>query len=120
VLLVDDNQALARVTAALLQAHGARVERLDNAADALHRIDETPDAFDAVLSDIVMPGAIDGLELARQLRRHHPTLPVVLLSGFSVAEGTREFVVLRKPCSEREMLGALTDALRASRPSPQQ
>jgi CheY-like chemotaxis protein len=101
VLLADDNQAPTNVTAALLQAHGARVECMDQRCGR------------AASSDIVMPGVLDGLEMARQLRREHPALPVVLISGFSLAEATREFVVLRKPCPEREMLSALADALRS-------
>jgi signal transduction histidine kinase/ActR/RegA family two-component response regulator len=111
VLLVDDNEELARVTAALLQSHGADVHRVGDAAQALRRLDEGP-PVDVVLSDIVMPGAMDGVALARQLRRERPGLPVVLISGYSqAAASATDLVVLQKPCPADELLRALQDAL---------
>ena len=111
VLLVEDNEELGRVTAALLQSHGAIVRRAADAAEALRLIDEQP-PVDVVLSDVVMPGGIDGLALARQLRRDRPGLPVVLISGYSQAAATAtDLVVLRKPCAADDLLGALRHAL---------
>lgn len=109
VLLVEDNESLADVTAALLRSHGARVERAAGAEEALARIDAGL-RCDVVLSDVVMPGRFDGLELARRLRRRAPPLPVVLTTGFSNAASAAagEFTVLRKPCPEAELLGALS------------
>jgi len=112
VLLVEDNEALGDITAALLAAHGASVQRADNAMQAL-RLIEAGGIFDVVLSDVMMPGTMDGLALARRLRALRPKLPVVLITAFSQAligaEG--EFKVLNKPCLQDELLLALNEAI---------
>jgi len=115
VLLVEDEKALGDVTAALLAAHGVRVMRAAH-ADAALRLLEAGASIDIVLSDIVMPGTLDGIGLARRLRLERPGLPVVLISGFTnrpMAEG--EFTVLRKPCAPADLLAALA-AARLARP----
>jgi signal transduction histidine kinase/ActR/RegA family two-component response regulator len=118
LLLVEDNDALAQVTAALLQAHGMQVRRAAHAAEALQHL-ALPHDVDVVLSDVIMPGEIDGLMLARQLRRQQPALPVVLVSGYSeTAAQALDFKVLRKPCTEDELLQALVEALAATRHRP--
>jgi CheY-like chemotaxis protein len=117
VLLIEDNDELGRVTAALLQSYGAIVHWAVDAAQALRQLDEQP-PVDIVLSDVVMPGGMDGLTLARQLRRERPGLPVVLISGYSqAAVDATDLVVLRKPCAAEDLLRALRDAL-ATRAQP--
>ena len=110
VLLVDDNEALGDVTAALLTTHGAQVRRAGDAAQALREMATNP-LVDAVLSDVVMAGPMDGLTLARALRRQHPTLPVVLISGYGTVASMSEFPFLRKPCPPEELLAALGNAI---------
>lgn len=112
VLLVEDNQVLGDITAALLVAHGARVERADDAMQALRLVDGGK-VFDAVLSDVMMPGAMDGLALARRLRMLRPLLPVILITAFgqAVAGAAAEFKVLTKPCPQDELLLALSEAI---------
>ncbi len=115
VLLVEDNAELGDVTAALLASHGATVRRAADADAALAALADDA-ACDVVLSDVVMPGATDGVALARQLKRERPTLPVVLISGYSPGEeAVRDFVVLRKPCTEPALLAALHAALHGAR-----
>ncbi|MDR7268638.1 signal transduction histidine kinase/ActR/RegA family two-component response regulator [Pelomonas saccharophila] len=121
VLLVEDDEALGDVTAALLMSHGARVLRAGDAGAALRLLEDGAQA-DVVLSDVVMPGPLDGVALARRLREQRPRLPVVLITGFNnagIADG--EFVTLRKPCAPAELLGALQALITAARiahPSP--
>jgi signal transduction histidine kinase/CheY-like chemotaxis protein len=110
VLLVDDNDELARTVSSLLQAHGARVRHAADADEALRLIEAEP-AFDVVLSDVTMPGTMDGLALARLLRQRQPPLPVVLISGYGAVAA--DFTVLRKPCSEQEMIAALCGEMMA-------
>ncbi|WP_457390184.1 ATP-binding protein [Roseateles sp. P5_E1] len=115
VLLVEDDEALGDVTAALLMAHGARVLRAAEVGAALRLLDDGAGA-DVVLSDVVMPGAMDGVALARRLREHRPRLPVVLITGFNnSAIGEGEFITLHKPCAPAELLAALQAALAAAR-----
>jgi signal transduction histidine kinase/ActR/RegA family two-component response regulator len=115
VLLVEDNEELASLTAALLQAHGLLVTRAATAAQALQTL-TPPHEVDLVLSDVVMPGEMDGLMLARRLQREQPDLPVVLISGYSdAAARAAEFKVLRKPCAEDQLIHALAVALAGKR-----
>jgi len=111
LLLVDDNEELGAVTAELLRSHGVDVRRAADAAGALRLLAAQP-VFDVVLSDVVMPGKVDGLSLARQIRSAHPGLPVLLISGFTTAATGSEFRLLRKPCAAGELLRALHDATR--------
>jgi signal transduction histidine kinase/CheY-like chemotaxis protein len=116
VLLVEDNEELGRVTAALLQSYGAIVRRAADAAQALRQVEEQP-PVDIVLSDVVMPGGMDGIALARRLRHERPGLPVVLISGYNRStEEAGDLVVLRKPCAAEDLLRAL----RAGLASPSQ
>ena len=123
VLLVEDNEELGAVTAALLGTYGCKVMRAADAAEALGVLQSPAGgvAFDVVLSDIVMPGAIDGVGLARQLRQSRPELPVVLISGYTTSlTAAREFVVLHKPCTQEQLIAALQNAVDPARqPGPQ-
>jgi CheY-like chemotaxis protein len=111
VLLVEDNADLAEVTQQLLRTHGAAVVHARDATEALQLLDGGQ-TFDVVLSDVVMPGPLDGLQLARRLRRERPELPVVLISGYLAQRPTvRDFQVLSKPCSQDELLDALQAAM---------
>ena len=115
VLLVEDDEALGDVTAALLMAHGARVLRATEVGAALRLLDDGAEA-DVVLSDVVMPGPMDGVALARRLREQRPRLPVVLITGFNNnATGEGEFVTLHKPCAPAELLAALQAVIAAAR-----
>ena len=119
VLLVEDDESLADVTTELLMMHGARVLRAAEPRAALQLLDGGS-RVDVVLSDVVMPGPMNGVALARHLRGQRPELPVVLISGYSntaIADG--EFVQLRKPCAPAELLGALQAAMAARTPLAQ-
>jgi CheY-like chemotaxis protein len=97
VLLVEDNPDVLDVTVAMLEQLGYGVEAVENAEAALAAIGRRP--FDLMISDIVMAGSMDGVGLAREVRQHHPELPIVLVTGYSdsAASAQREFTVLRKP-----------------------
>ncbi|MFZ5783480.1 MAG: ATP-binding protein [Pseudomonadota bacterium] len=111
VLLVEDNPAVAEVTRALLEELGYRVRPAANVADARLALDR--EQVDVVLSDIVMPGGADGLDLAREVRGRS-RLPVVLASGYSekAQQAADEgFALLRKPYDSASLDAALTAAL---------
>jgi CheY-like chemotaxis protein len=112
LLLVEDNAELGDSTAALLESFGFQVERAANAEQALARVRATTPRHDIVLSDVLMPGDMDGLAMARALRELEPQLPVVLISGYSSAlTQARDFVVLHKPCAPGELLDTLRRAI---------
>jgi two-component system NtrC family sensor kinase len=121
VLLVEDNEDLATTTELMLRAAGLDVVRKSNAATALAYIDSLPTLPDVVLSDIAMPGSMDGIGLAFALRTRHPKLPVVLTTGYTdqlhqaVAGGLR---VLPKPVAPEELLNALSAVIAPARGAP--
>src|ERR1051325_10551650 len=98
VLLVEDNEEVADVTASLLEGLGCRTKRARNAQEALDVFTTT--GIDLVLSDIVMPGDVNGLDLARTLRERFPRLPILLTTGYSSAAQdptSEQFPILPKP-----------------------
>ena len=107
VLLVEDNPDVAIASTDLLEQLGYSVRWASDAEGALREI--AGDGIDLVLSDIVMPGSMDGLALARALKRKHPGLPILLASGYSdAAQNVKaEFPILRKPYQIHELNEAL-------------
>ena len=107
VLLVEDNPDVATVSASLLEQLGYTVRRVENAEAALREIEL--DGIDFVFSDIVMPGKMDGLSLARHLRIVRPGLPILLASGYSdAAINVRgDFPILRKPYEIHQLSQAI-------------
>ncbi len=98
VLLVDDNDDVRATTAAYLRECGLPVLEAGDAAHALRLLEAN--TVEAVLSDIVMPGEMDGMGLADAIRAARPGLPVLLVSGFSeraAVAHARGFPVINKP-----------------------
>jgi CheY-like chemotaxis protein len=112
-LLVEDDDGVAAMVTEMLGELGFEVARSPDAGDALAKL-EADQAFDLVLSDMVMPGDLDGRMLAREIRSRLPRMPVLLTSGYSAAAAEAEadgFRVLAKPYR----LDALDEALREAR-----
>ena len=98
VLVVEDNVEVGTFSTQILQDLGYDTTWATNAEEALQILRET-NRFDAVFSDVVMPG-MNGIELGEEIRRRHPGLPVVLTSGYShviAEEGTHGFELVKKP-----------------------
>lgn len=79
ILVVDDDLLAAELTAAVLEEGGCDVITVESAAEALQVLTGDP-AFDAVVSDMNMPG-MSGLEFFRALRARGEPMPFILLSG---------------------------------------
>ena len=65
--------------------------------------------FDLVVSDIVMPGGMNGVELARTIRARRPDLPILLVTGYAGSATSTEFPVLRKPYRFEQLRQAIAD-----------
>src|SRR5579862_8940776 len=117
VLAVEDNAGLRRVVVRQLRKLGYHVLEAENAVAALEILDE--EKVDLLFSDVVMPGEVDGYELARQAVARWPRLKVVMTSGFPAAKlnGDRDdatpFFLLSKPYRQEELARVLRDALDA-------
>jgi putative nucleotidyltransferase with HDIG domain len=83
ILVVDDEESVRAVAAALLASSGYAVNTAVSAEDALARLQQDPD-YDLILSDIMMPGT-DGLTLLDHLCTDHPRIPVVMFSAIDDA-----------------------------------
>jgi PAS domain S-box-containing protein len=108
VLLVEDNPEVAHASAGLLEQLGYSVRWVSDADAAMKEIDR--DGIDLVLSDIVMPGNLDGLELAHAIRVKRPAMPILLATGYSEAahKVRSDFPILRKPYQIHELSHALS------------
>ena len=114
MLLVEDNPDVAEVARLLLEELGYDVIHAANVAAAREAL--ARGSIDVVLSDIVMPGGADGLDLAREVRQRQ-SLPVVLATGYSdqaQAAANEGFAILRKPYSMSGLNDALREALGAA------
>jgi PAS domain S-box-containing protein len=112
VLLVEDNPDVQSVAASMLEELGYTVRTADSAARALDVL-QSAAKIDLVLTDIVMPGSIDGLGLAKQISRDHPGIKILLTTGYSQAtsDSRTPFAVLRKPYQLATMGRAVRNAL---------
>jgi len=121
-LLVEDNAEVADVGKAYLQELGYRVKLAASAQAGLDLIDREGD-IDLVFSDILMPGGMNGLELADTVRRNFPDVAVLLTTGYSSSaeDAIRQgFEVLQKPYDIAALQRALrlAQSTRAGHPSP--
>jgi signal transduction histidine kinase/CheY-like chemotaxis protein len=113
ILLVEDNEDVGEFAQTLLGELGHRVRWAQSAEQALELAGSQ--SFDAVFSDIVMPG-MSGIELAEQLSRLQPGLPVILTTGYSdqlADTGTGGRPVILKPYRLETLAAALDQALGA-------
>lgn len=81
VLYVDDDDVVRLVVERLLERAGLRVAAMASVSDALNALRAAPAAFDLVVTDFNMPGS-SGLELASEVARLRPDLPIVIASGY--------------------------------------
>jgi two-component system, cell cycle sensor histidine kinase and response regulator CckA len=98
VLLVEDEGAVREVTQRALIHHGYRVLAADNGQTALELWRTHQTEIELLLTDMVMPERISGMELANFLRKDKPNLPVVYVSGYN-AEITGQEVLLGQQTS---------------------
>lgn len=116
LLLVDDEPALARALAKALQRRGYTVVTSHDGRDALRQLDQGLVHPDLILSDVAMPN-MSGDRLAEELRVRYPTIPVVLMTGFSrdvSPDGPRSanvVDVVQKPMSVNTIVDIITRTL---------
>lgn len=116
ILVVDDNASLLRVAVNQLAGLGYKVLSAFDGPMALRILGEHGD-IDLLLTDIIMPGAMSGTELAREARRLRPDLKVIYMSGFPEsafdedAQLDPDVVLLRKPFRKAELAENLREVL---------
>ena len=118
VLYVDDEKALATTVARMLESLGYHVTVCHSGDEAIARVREKPQSFDVVLTDLSMPG-LSGIDVARELMRLRPGLPVILTSGYADRVGPDLAALgiclrLDKPFDRRALSEALSGVLQHS------
>ncbi|MBC6982742.1 PAS domain S-box protein [Caulobacter sp. 17J80-11] len=114
VLLVEDDPGVRQVAEALLQDMGCEVVSAPDGPTALQRLEQAPEVK-LLLSDVVMPGGMSGVDLADAVKARRPDLKVILATGYASdrlegAEG--RWPVLHKPYDGRELRAELRRVLR--------
>ena len=123
ILLVDDEPVILSTTRGCLTRLGYSVQTAENGAIALELYRKTPETFDLVLLDMIMP-VMSGKECFEELREIRPTVNVVLASGFTQEDdldemkqnGLRGFI--SKPYRRGELSRVIHHAMQDARPSP--
>ena len=82
-MVVDDEKDILTVVMKALKARGLNVVGYSDPALALQHFEQGGDSFDAIVSDIRMPG-ITGFQLARKVKEVHPKIRIVLMSSFEI------------------------------------
>jgi CheY-like chemotaxis protein len=121
VLVVEDNETVRQVAVAVLKSLGHETIEAGRGDEALALLERGDRKVDLILSDVVMPGAVNGYELAKVVRAKYPGIPIVLASGFTGALPNAEetggvgTILLNKPYRKQELVSAMQTALGTSR-----
>ncbi len=115
VLVVDDEPVVLEMIREILEELGYGVSPTNNGEEALALFRAKPQAFDLVLTDLTMP-RMTGEELARQLRKIRPGIPIILITGYNreIQDDSREggfWALLTKPVQIREIATTIHDLL---------
>ena len=118
VLLVEDEGLIRLTLAETLEDAGYTVVEASNGDEACALLREN-DQFDVLLTDIQMPGAADGIDVAQRFHACHPDRPVVFMTGrpdmlSRVGRLSASEMLLRKPFGSVQMLSALESLLQAA------
>ncbi|HEX3897492.1 MAG TPA: ATP-binding protein [Rudaea sp.] len=116
VLLVEDEPDVRELTVEQLRAARFRVIEASN-ADAAMRLTKTGTHFDVLVSDVRLPGGMDGVQLAETMRGARPDLPVILVSGFATGRTLPGIPIIDKPYEFSVLLDQIRTNLQDRRPS---
>jgi signal transduction histidine kinase/CheY-like chemotaxis protein len=120
VLVVEDDDEVAALTVEMINQLGYDTTRVASAEAALGALADRR-SVDIVFSDVMMPGRMNGVELAQEIRRRRPNLPVLLTSGYAEAArrkaGGQQIKIIPKPYRIDELRDALAAVRQDTRKS---
>jgi len=116
ILVVDDSLAWLRLAREILTAYGYQVRTCEDPREALSLLEQNPEQIDLVITDLQMP-SLGGIELAAELLKINPALPVVLTSAAKLQMpseklqrlGIRDFLI--KPWDREQLFSTIRQAL---------
>ncbi len=112
VLLVEDEEVVRDVVAAMLEQSGFDVVAVDQAIAALDLCRKGGTRFDLLLTDLVMP-AMNGVELATAVQAHLPTTRVIYMSGYSADDVDVSTPRIQKPFTRAQLVETIETTLAA-------
>lgn len=122
ILFVEDEDSLRKALTIWLERLGFKVHSVNNGVEALNLWKDRIDKVDILITDMIMPGGMSGLELANSLKKIRPDLPILIMSGYSkelTKNGLHENSSLRflsKPCTPAELSEVVRKMLDQARP----
>lgn len=116
ILFIDDERMITYMHREVLERLGYQVVSISNSIEALDLFRNDPEIFDLIITDQGMPG-LTGIELAKQILKIRPDIPVILCTGYSetvtrqdaLKIGIKEFII--KPIIKREIAGVIRKVL---------
>lgn len=124
ILLVEDEPAVRALALHLLQRKGYRVLEAGNGPQAVEIWKRNAETIDLLLTDMLMPGGIMGMELAQKLRKENPSLKVILSSGYQEEISSEETAhlegcfFLQKPYPPSRLAQCVRRCLDSESPTP--
>ena len=116
ILFVDDEELLVKVGVEMLNDLGYDAVGTTRASQALDTFEARPDDFDLIITDMTMPG-MTGDQLAAQILRHRPDIPIIICTGFSkrispeLVSSLGIRALLMKPVTVQELSQTIRDVL---------
>lgn len=121
ILLVEDNTSIRDVQLIMLERAGYHVVTAESGDKALEIFNNDP-SFDLIITDIVMPGHLQGNNLARKIRETHPQVPFIFMSGYAAKEPADDSdlrsdeIRLMKPVFMSELMSSVATMLKQTAP----
>lgn len=119
ILVVEDDPLILEFLCEILQEEGFSVEPQISADAASIYLEENSNRVSLLLTDITMPGKLNGADLANQFGDRYPDKPIMIMSGFETPEtsGVRhEVSFIKKPWALGQLLDCVEGALKSHRP----
>jgi CheY-like chemotaxis protein len=118
ILIIDDESAIRSLLSRILESNGYTVSEASDGQKGVYLLETQP--VDLIITDILMP-AKDGLETIREIRRDHPDIKIIAISGGSPRWDYMEFLpiakkfgahaILPKPFHQQDLLTVVRDVL---------
>ena len=113
ILLVDDEEGFVQTMQKRLAKRNLNTDAAYSGGEALELLQKSPS--DVVILDVKMPG-LDGIETLREIKKHHPLIEVIMLTGHATVQSAIEgmklgaFDYLMKPCDLEELVQKVREA----------
>jgi DNA-binding response OmpR family regulator len=123
ILLVEDEPLIRMILADELSFQGIEVSEAETGDQAVALIENPPTAFSLVITDVHMPGQLNGIDVARLMMRRYPSVPIIYISGRPdvlnalLPLGPKE-VVVPKPFTPSALLSVVHRLLKGNHRPP--